>query len=304
MENGLVNEIVKKSLRAVWDVGASVRELIKDNPQNAFDPYHSAVTGKCFLNIDKYSEDTFRVLTRKYFRDKITYYGEESFRNPSLDLAAKVNDDIVAIMDMVDGTDLVVRNLSNWCSAVVFFSTKEEKILASLVGFPSRRVYCYCPSFNKGAFYVQKLGTSKGLTSEVTYLEDLNGKSKDLMNSTICFYGQKLKKLLSFQRFIENLNKQDLDSNIRVYNLGGNPMMVKVATGEVDAVIELEGQFPHDVAAGAYIAKSTGAVFRDLEGREINLAKLLLKPAHPDSKIKYILASSEKLYQDIRQAIQ
>ena len=72
-------------------------------------------------------------------------------------------------------------------------------------------------------------------------------------------------------------------------NLGGNPMMVKVADGNLHAVFELLGQKPHDVVPGAFIARAAGAVVRDLKGEDLNLANTLMTPNM--GQMKYIIAA-------------
>jgi fructose-1,6-bisphosphatase/inositol monophosphatase family enzyme len=58
---------------------------------------------------------------------------------------------------------------------------------------------------------------------------------------------------------------------MRIYNLGGNPMMLKVAERTIDAVFEVVGQHPHDVVPGAYIARQAGAIVKDLQGNDLAL---------------------------------
>lgn len=85
--------------------------------------------------------------------------------------------------------------------------------------------------------------------------------------------------------------------DFRFYNLAGNPMMARLAEGTVDVVLELDGQLPHDVVPGAYIAMKAGAVFGNIDGdktfSEQELADFLLKPA--DQSIRYILAANKDL---------
>lgn len=88
----------------------------------------------------------YAVLTLKTkFGDNVYIYGEEARTPRSLSRYRAT----VAIFDLVDGTDLVARGFSNWCSALVFFATKEQKVLAAVVGHGSGEGY-YASS--RGAF--------------------------------------------------------------------------------------------------------------------------------------------------------
>jgi fructose-1,6-bisphosphatase/inositol monophosphatase family enzyme len=251
---------------------------------------------KPILAVDTYAEFTCQQILYTYF-PQIKVYGEEKLRDKNLDLHNI--QELIALLDMVDGTDLLKRGLFNWCSAAIFFNS-QQGILGAYIGVPSEGVYYALK--DKGA-YKQPSGRGQPVK--------LNGISRiqELRNASICFYGQAIENFLSVARkkkFINHLQKISLnvkkeDLNTRIYNLGGNPMMVKLAEGHIDAVFDLMGQYPHDVAPGAFIAKEAGAVFKDLKGNDIDLLPALLKPAK--SKIKYILASTPKLFEEIRSAI-
>jgi fructose-1,6-bisphosphatase/inositol monophosphatase family enzyme len=134
-------------------------------------------------------------------------------------------------------------------------------------------------------------------------------RPKEIKNASICFYGQKAGNLLCFlkkERFIDllgsfqEMSKSDKSVPFRVYNFGGNPMMIKLVEGGVDAVIELKGQKLHDCVPGAYIAAKAGAFWGDLEGKQID--NEYLRPLLSDVenvRLPYILASSKALYDDI-----
>jgi len=83
----------------------------------------------------------------------------------------------------------------------------------------------------------------------------------------------------------------------RIYNFGGNPMMVKIPDRSVDVVFDVFGQEPHDVVPGAYIATQAGAVLTDLDGKTIDLGEVLLKPRE---KIRYVLAATDSLAAQLR----
>ena len=70
-----------------------------------------------------------------------------------------------------------------------------------------------------------------------------------------------------------------------------------------DAVLDLEGQKPHDVVPGAFIAMKAGAVMKDSKTRAKltieQLEQALLKPASPDHELRYVLSATEELCQNI-----
>jgi fructose-1,6-bisphosphatase/inositol monophosphatase family enzyme len=97
------------------------------------------------------------------------------------------------------------------------------------------------------------------------------------------------------------LEKEVIPVDFRLYNLAGNPMMVRLAEGRVHAVVDINGQDLYDVVPGAYIAQKAGAHWGDLEGNEITeeylREKYLSRSAH--DPMKYILATSEALYKEL-----
>ena len=235
----------------------------------------------------------YAVLTLKEeFGDRITIWGEEA-RTPEV---LRRTNRTVAIVDAIDGTDLVARGFANWCSAFVFFNPKQAKIIAAVVGHSSGEVY-YASS--EGAAK-RTVNAGRGQKLKRNPEEQLR-----LEQASVCFYGQKPHNLLTvtddkdsagFQKMLNEFRYRMREKKeklpFRLYNFGGNPMMVKIPERTVDAVFELSGQKPHDVIPGAYIATQGGAVLTDLEGRPINLAEALLTP---NKKLKYILAATNSL---------
>ncbi|HNR35414.1 MAG TPA: hypothetical protein PKO36_09560, partial [Candidatus Hydrogenedentes bacterium] len=129
-----------------------------------------------------------------------------------------------------------------------------------------------------------------------------------LQEASLSFYGQQPANFMSVagnRRFAAKLAefetvKDDSFKRMRIYNLAGNPMMMKLIDGSkrIDAVFDLLGQLPHDMAPGAYIARRAGAILCGLDGRPIleeDLARMLIKPAHGASKRPYLLAATEGL---------
>jgi fructose-1,6-bisphosphatase/inositol monophosphatase family enzyme len=247
------------------------------------------------LVVDLIAErNTARRLRRAFGgKSRIHVLGEESLRNPALNLAGENR--LVALLDMVDGTDLLARGLSNWCSAMIFY--QRGRILAAFIGVPQEGVY-FATHKTRRAF--KKPPGRAGIMP----VRGPNHRAR-LNGASLCYYGQKLKNFLAvtehegLRRALEAL--RSAKPGPRIYNLAGNPMMMRLIDGNVrmDAVFDIEGQLPHDVIPGAYIAQRAGATLRDLNGKDIDLARSLLKPAHNDSELKYVLAASKTLCSEL-----
>lgn len=297
------SEIAKTGVRVIKAVLKTVQDFISCDSEIAFEEKYSTKRRKYALRVDELAEDNGRLnLYRSFGKKHIIAYGEENFRKKTLDLSNEKR--LVALVDMLDGTDLLKRGLSNWCSAMILFYPAQRKIVGAFVGIPSDGVYYAIPEYG---VYKQPMGRKKP--------HKLKGHSKitKLKNASICFYGQKIKNLLSIagnRKFIKNLQKMEKVTatkrkkmKLRIYNLAGTPMMVKLSDGIIDAVFDIEGQAPHDVAPGAYIATQTGAVFKDLNDKPVDLLSHLLRPGNPKFRLRYILASTEKLFKEIHAAI-
>ncbi len=268
------------------------------------------------LNIDLWAEDT---CADAFFhpslglRDYLLVLGEETlwrFEKQGLDLSAQTVVDpikcrvenrpeqrLVAILDMIDGSDLIERDLENWCSAMVVFSpaTRPPRILLSVVQDSRDRIYIATDS---EAFMIE---ATRGADGSISY--DPTGKvplkvpaKPDKLG--ICFYAQKLSHYatvpIGFKAWLTSVRGRDA---LRIYTLAGNPMMVRLANGEkIHVVFEHKGQFAHDAVPGAYIAWKAGAKLIDLDSqRDItacNLASALLRPT---DKLRYVLASTNQL---------
>ncbi|MBI5358669.1 hypothetical protein HZB69_03555 [Candidatus Amesbacteria bacterium] len=249
----------------------------------------------------------YAVLTLKqHFGEKIHIYGEEA-RTPA---SLKNSNLTVALIDAMDGTDLVARGFSNWCTAIIFFHPKQRKILTSIVGHNSGYIY-YANS--DGAF---KKFTKESISKGKSLKRSPDKESLTLEHASVCFYGQKPKNFLSvvdgagssflqkIKEFRETMSdkkkRKGKKLHFRLYNFGGNPMIVKVPERTVDAVFDLSGQKPHDVIPGAYIAMKAGAIFTDLKGKPIDLIEPLLEP---HKKLIYILAANHQLKDELIKCI-
>lgn len=309
----------------------SIIRSLTDEPELALDLRFSPVQNKNALVVDYDAENNFREKFKEYrnamFRG-VKVRGEESIKE-----GTDFHDEegLVALVDMVDGTDLLERNLSNWCSAAVFFEPDRGKkgepiIRAACVGLPSGKIY-YAHANIKEVRYEQFLrhdhryrpGKAKGISS-----------IRRLENCSICFYGQKPSSLIRVaetqlftylgQKEKTRVDKKkeknasgsivvDKEKEIRVYTLSGIPMMMKLIDHQVkeaaniDVIFQLGGQYPHDAVPGLYIAKKGGAFILNLKTSEemtdTELEQGLLRPGHPDEKMEYIVASSRELCEEL-----
>jgi fructose-1,6-bisphosphatase/inositol monophosphatase family enzyme len=259
-------------------------------------------------------------LTRKFGADQIYVVGEESLFE-GLDLGNK--EQICLLVDMIDGTDLLERRMSNWCSAIIVFDPQKPEILGAYV-YLAEEGLLYFATKNEKRAYKAELELGEGTDEEgqqaigpiihpPTPLPVLK-KDVTIENASVCIYGQKssgVLRLLSLndnKAFTSKLKELGMmekayreaksaeEVRFRFYNLAGNPMMVRLLEGYFDVVAEPKGQHPHDMAAGAFIAAQGGATLLDENGDLLELsaiANALLRPA--DRNVSYILASNEIL---------
>jgi fructose-1,6-bisphosphatase/inositol monophosphatase family enzyme len=300
-----------------------IRESVSYSPEVAFSriPDPEKDPNNQPLRIDYFAEDLCRVSLEGKFKRKILVAGEESLKKEKAFQDLTNDKIVVALMDIVDGTDLLLRGLSNWCSATVFFYPPDTRILASVVSDHDGNVFFASDS---GAFWQPRshkneLKLDRSLspkTLDEACIRFVRGESSGpstnspLSNSSICFYGQKPPNFLStnvptFMQKMDDLSRKIHDHEtpapaLRIYNLGGIPMMLKVANGTMDAVFDLARPKPHDMVPGAYIALKARAFLGDMSGKPIgedDLAKALLRPN--DDGPAYILAGTETLYREL-----
>ncbi len=279
------------------------------------------------LRIDYYAEDYYGGGLEKRFKDKICAIGEETLeRRPDLhDISGR--SEVFAIMDIIDGTDLLFRRLENWCSAIVFFYPPTQQILLSIVADHNGDVF-YATHDRPGAFFYSSeckslseaaalTGASRPEDREDAFVRLVRRRSSgpvatvSLCDASICFVGQKPPHFLGVAEnagFCAKLNelKRVLDAKtrpapgFRIYNLGGIPMMPKVANGIVDAVIGFKRSKPHDFVAGAFIALKAGAFLGDMGGRSIDQNMLAMTLNRPKQKCDpYILSCTRSLYDEL-----
>lgn len=284
-------------------VTRAVRRIVSEenerDPADTFLPIKIGVRDEAAKAIDLFAEFVFRREIIKVFQQEghdITVLGEEKLKNEDLDLSAEPG--IFALADIVDGTDLLERGLSNWCSAVVFFEPAAEpdnRILGSFVALPDDNVY-YALHSETGAFVagVNSTRESRG-PSSVTRLQE----------ASLYFYGQKVSRLVDLMasEIFGNLQSAvNDDPRTRIYNLAGNPIAARLIDDRaplvagIDAIFEAKGQRAHDCVPGLYIALKGGARLSDWGGQSISVGDLsesLLRPHR--SRLAYVLASTEEL---------
>ncbi|MCL4806839.1 MAG: hypothetical protein KJ062_03440 [Thermoanaerobaculia bacterium] len=280
---------------------------MKSDPDTALEEVSVGKRRKRALRIDTGAEDSFAWKLARYLRgscSRIEVLGEERLRSPDLNLAGRTG--IVALVDAIDGTDLLERGLSNWCCASIFFrpaAAPGSRILAAFAGLPDGSVY-FATADTDGA------RVARGPSSQE---EGVRGPSRvrRLAMASVYFYGQKLGNLraVSDDGFLDRMARaceQVRKPRLRIYNLAGTPMMVRMTdhrirdAGGIDAVFDLSGQQPHDVVPGAFIAKKAGATLVGLDGAAISferLEELLLEPAK--ERLRYVLAATPALASEL-----
>ncbi len=298
--------ITKAAIHTIQTVQQQVDEDIATDPVSAFEPLAIGTRGKPLLAIDLVAErNAARELHRALASYSLLVLGEESLRDQDLDLTTEQR--LVVLVDMIDGTDLLERSLSNWCSALVFYYPPQRQILAAFVGLPHDAIYF---ATNESS-YPRKYRYHGGPA-----MLRVSGPSavKTIEDSSLAFYGQKPSNLssvvdsglfayLAHLHHVHSETRRELKT--RVYNIAGNPIAMKLIDGpsRVDAVFDLHGQAPHDIVPGAFIAQKAGASFCDLNGRPIDLNQILLRPADRKARLRYILASTQQLSVQLRQCI-
>ena len=299
-----LDRLVEVGVRTIRTRQQQIKMDILADPGAALEVGKIGARQKKLLTVDLVAERNTSANIRKGLSKayNIKILGEESLSNPNEDLSD--HDGLVVLLDMVDGTDLLERGLSNWCSAMVFYYPPERRILAALVGLPDFAIF-YARDDREGAFRINT-PRKDGLAPQ-----RLRGPStvRTLGKASLAFYGQQLSHLMPllgkggfFTRIAGKLTGRPA---MRIYSLAGNPMMIRVVDGHhrIDAVFELQGQYPHDVVPGAYIAEKAGAVFQTLRGSPSALCDALLRPADPKSKFKYVVASTASLAKELRNCL-
>lgn len=286
-------------VRQIIRVHRFIRRSIAASPAGAFESYFFETSRglKPLTVVDLFAERMFMDIIHTHFgSDRILVLGEESLRE---DVDLTNEERTCVLIDMIDGTDLLRRGFSNWCSAVAVFSPRERRIEGAYVALPNRSLY-YATADEPGA---RKVALSEASLKGAKGPQELPGPSADadLSKATVCTYAQKPRNLQEVSRLLLRPQVQSwlqTATESRFYSLAGNPMMIRVPEGTVDLVFELRGQAPHDMIPGAFIATKAGAVLTGLDGSplgEEELTRRLCRPAHAGARLTYLLAANAGL---------
>jgi len=232
---------------------------------------------------------------------------------------------IVALVDPLDGTKLEAREIPTWCIALVFYAREPRRILASTVGQATGSVYFATPTPITNAQLDNEPKRSDGSKSATAWRqipkpdapreagwfdlaapEPLNllvDTVTDHKHVHVAFVAPTPVAFLWASRFVQKAHSSDPTLMGRVYNMGGNPMLAKIADGTIDAVVgfgDMEGptktrpQKPHDYVPGAFIACQAGATAIDIDtGKLLDFESPLLQPDQPGRR--YIVARTARL---------
>jgi fructose-1,6-bisphosphatase/inositol monophosphatase family enzyme len=320
-------ELLEVAINALKAARKRIRTLLGDGT-GLEQPQYTAPDGssqKMMLEVDKAAEnECAQYFVHAFGEKQIRVLGEETlWRFENLDLRTQRLEGygkdthlvevpetrITAIIDMIDGSDLVERNLGNWCSAMIVFKPGDKPmILFSLVQNADDVIY---GADEKGTFIlpakVQKGDLLHPLRGpDIRRTKASRGKTpKSIANTAqiaVCYYGQKYNHFTSVPHGIMKWAKNTpAQKRLRFYDLAGNPMMARLANGEnIHVVFEHIGQYPHDAAPGAYIAKKAGADVVDFSGSPItydDLSSYLMKPS--GARLRYVVASTKELGSEI-----
>ena len=207
------------------------------------------------------------------------------------------------------------RGLANWCSAVVFFEVARStaKIRAAVVGMPPNHVYFATDDDPRVRVY-RNLPDLEGqfLANLALEAEEVTGlpPERALSDASLYFYGQKVARLVEVARRPLLAEGRNIEfENLRIYNLGGIPMLVRMCDHQVkrargvDAVFELSGQRPYDVVPGLFFALKLGATVLDLarpQPSPIDISDLEEALLHPQGvQLRYLAAAHERLANEL-----
>lgn len=309
---------------ALRNVIKEINSKVERSPRKFLEKQFNDRRCKMALVIDliaehRFSDELEKELT-KHQSSEIEVFGEETIERRD-DFNGR--DGIFALADMVDGTDLLERSFSNWCSAVTFFRPRNDpgqRIIGAWVGLPNGDVY-YSHEEMEGVSVYQNPDSHQFLKPEQLH-RDVAGRSdvQSLDCASVCFYGQKaecleevvMSSLIPAMTALDQAKPKTAEGKskvCRLYNLAGIPMMIRLIdyrakeakACNVDVVFDIHGQQPHDVVPGAYLALKNGATMRDLGGvaiTNIELERALLEPA--SKQFKYVLASTPELCETVR----
>ena len=302
----------------VFAIRQTLRRIIRefeDDPNTAVRQTIDAETKKRAIDVDLIADREFATQFRHYDGGRyagVIVTGEE---RPSDTGLYDGPFGTYVLVDALDGSDLAERGLANWCSAVVFFEVARStaKIRAAVVGMPPNHVYFATDEDPARSCLPQCSGSRRSdLANFALEAEEVTGlpPERALSDASLYFYGQKVARLVEVARRPLLAEGRNIEfENLRIYNLGGIPMLVRMCDHQVkrargvDAVFELSGQRPYDVVPGLFFALKLGATVLDLarpEPSPIDISDLEEALLHPQGvQLRYLAAAHERLANEL-----
>lgn len=303
------NEILEACREAMIRTQKRISDAVYRKPDRAFEEVRvpGKDPGHVTTRIDQEAERMAAGFLRGA-RLGLKVEGEETPQERRLDLDREHSP--VAIVDMIDGTDLFTRELGNWCSAMVVLHPPTEEILGALVGLPlgdqfklymagrsyeGAKLLTYDISVTKGGYlhYILRGDPGDRARIRLTPQSYTPRAGKPLDQTSICFYGQKRSRLIHLRdktRFPWH-GSLETSEKLRIYTLAGNPMLAKLAEGRISGVFEAKGQKPYDCVPGLFIALKAGAAIARPDGSKLNLGRALKQR----KEITYVAGCNERL---------
>ncbi len=302
-------KLIDAAVNAIQGARSTIAGALERDPEfryNRTTTNRRGCKSKEALVLDLIAEEGCRQEFGKRFGNEVMVLGEET-----LSAGLMPRDKVCALVDMIDGTDLLEMGVPLWCSAIILFDARIPKILGATIGLATGEIY-FAQDGEDAAVYRRPTDSRDGSKAD-----PLAGPSDVTLpkHARVCFYGQKPKNffgLMNIEEFKKAIgrfaameaNKEQVD--FRIYNFAGNPAMVKLvdrlkdADGNLldrgfDAVFDVVGQRPHDVIPGAYIAKRANAHLCNLKGVEITDDDLAERLCNPNERMTYMLASNSEL---------
>jgi fructose-1,6-bisphosphatase/inositol monophosphatase family enzyme len=182
-----VDQLLRHSVYLVRNVQKGIATRLEFDPEIALQriPDPKKDPNNQPLRIDYYAEDVVVRGLQQKFKSRICAVGEESLeRRPDLKDITK-RTDVVAIMDIIDGTDLLLRRFANWCSAIVFFYPPRQEILLSLVADHEGNVF-YATKDKPTPFFYSSKSRSLDDAVPLSSVTRLNQQCAQQHQSSIC----------------------------------------------------------------------------------------------------------------------
>jgi fructose-1,6-bisphosphatase/inositol monophosphatase family enzyme len=302
----------------VFAIRQTLRRIIRefeDDPNTAVRRTIDAETKKKAIDVDLIADREFATQFRHYDGGRYASVIATGEERPGDTVSANGTFGTYVLVDALDGSDLAERGLANWCSAAAFFDVtgSSARIRAAVVGMPPNQVYFATDDDPRVRVY-RNLPDLEGqiLANLALKPDEVTGlpPERALSDASLYFYGQKVARLLEVARrpLLTKVSDEEFE-NLRIYNLGGIPMLVRMCDHQVkrargvDAVFELDGQRPYDVVPGLFFALKTGATVLDLshpQPRRIGIPDLEEALLHSKGvQLQYLAAANERLANEL-----